>query len=121
MKILLCDDEPDILLVTSMVLERIGGQEVIQASGGAEAIEAARLGRPDAIVIDVMMPDMDGTEVQAKLLEDPATRDIPVVFLTAKTAQSDVDRLRALGVKGVIGKPFDPFTIATTLERILAS
>lgn len=120
MRILLCDDEPDILLVTAMVLEKIGGHQVIQAQGGQEAIEAAARTRPDAILVDVMMPDMDGPEVLARLRAQPETATTPVVFLTARTGPTDLERFREMGVKGVIAKPFDPFTVADQLSKILS-
>jgi CheY-like chemotaxis protein len=118
-KILVVDDELNIREVTQMSLEMIGGFEVIQAASGAEALQVAALERPDAILLDVMMPDMDGPTTFVKLQGDPACADIPVVLLTAKIQPSDRARFEGLGVAGLISKPFDPMTLPHEIERVL--
>lgn len=119
MKVLLIDDEPDIRRVARLGLSRVGGMEVIEASTGAEGLVKAREERPDAVLLDVMMPGLDGPSTLARLREDPATAGVPVVFLTAKAIGAEVDRLRALGAAGVLTKPFDPMTLARDLRAVL--
>jgi two-component system alkaline phosphatase synthesis response regulator PhoP len=118
-RILVVDDEDHIREVAEVSLEAIGGHEVITAASGIEAIEKAATQRPDAILLDVMMPELDGPGTLARLRSDPATRSVPVVFLTAKVREGDVERLRALDVAGVLAKPFDPMTLPEQLSRIL--
>jgi CheY-like chemotaxis protein len=118
-RILVVDDEDHIREVAEVSLEAIGGHEVITAASGIEAIEKAATQRPDAILLDVMMPELDGPATLARLRSEPATRSIPVVFLTAKVREGDVERLRALDVAGVLAKPFDPMTLSEQLSRIL--
>lgn len=120
-KILVVDDDPAILLVASIALTEIGGFEVLQAKGGAEAIEYAKQNRPDAILMDLVMPGLDGPDVLEKLRTDHQTDKIPIIFHTAKTDPSDIRTMLALGAKGVIGKPFDPVELAGEIERILQS
>jgi len=118
-RILVVDDEDHIREVAEVSLEAIGGHEVVTAASGIEAIEKAVTERPDAILLDVMMPELDGPATLARLRSEPATRGIPVVFLTAKVREGDVERLRALDVAGVLAKPFDPMTLSEQLSRIL--
>jgi CheY-like chemotaxis protein len=119
MKVLLIDDEPDIRRVARLGLTRVGGMEVVEASSGAEGLVKAREERPDAVLLDVMMPGLDGPSTLARLREDPATAGVPVVFLTAKAMAAEVDRLKALGAAGVLTKPFDPMTLARDLRAAL--
>jgi CheY-like chemotaxis protein len=118
-RILLVDDEADIRTVAIAALERLAGWSVVPASSGAQAIELARVEAVEAIVLDVMMPGMDGPTTLTHLQADERTRDIPVVFLTAKVQQADQDGLRALGARGVVAKPFDPLTLADSLSSEL--
>jgi CheY-like chemotaxis protein len=111
-RILYIDDEADIREVAQMALELDSEFEVRACSSGAEGIEEARQWRPDLILLDVMMPVMDGPAVLERLGEDPATAAIPVVFITARTQAKEVDSLRQLGARGVLAKPFDPMTLA---------
>ena len=117
--VLLVDDEPDIVMVGSMALRDIGGLEVMTASSGAEAIEALNAATPDVIVLDVMMPNMDGPTTLAKIREKPDLAAIPVVFLTAKAQPSEMARYLALGAAGVIAKPFDPMTLADQIRELV--
>lgn len=118
-RILVVDDEDDIREVAQVSLETIGGHEVLTASSGTEAIEKATSERPDAILLDVMMPELDGPATLARLRSEPATQRIPVVFLTAKVREADVERFMALDVAGVLAKPFDPMTLPDQLSRVL--
>ncbi len=119
MKILMIDDEADIRLIARVSLSRIGGMEVIEADNGAEGVQRAAQEKPDAILLDVMMPLMDGAATLSALRANAATAAIPVIFLTAKVLRSEIERLQALGVAGVLTKPFDPLTLPDQLRRIL--
>ncbi len=119
MKLLLIDDEPDIREVASLALETVGEHEIITAASGLEGIERARADRPDAILLDVMMPELDGPSTLERLRSLEETRHIPVVFLTAKVQASERKRLAALDVRGIIAKPFDPLTLAEEIEKVL--
>jgi CheY-like chemotaxis protein len=121
MRILVVDDDPAMLMVAALALENAGGFEVVQAQGGAEAIESARANRPDAILIDLIMPDVDGPDVLERLRAGHQTATIPVIINTAKDDPAEVRSLLARGAKGVIGKPFDPVELAGEIHRILAS
>ena len=114
-RVVLVDDEDDIRLVARTSLERLAGWEVHAASSGAEAIALARQHQPDAIVLDVMMPGMDGPATLVELQGDEVTASIPVVFLTAKVQAAERRRLEELGAAGVVAKPFDPMTLAGEL------
>ena len=119
MKILMVDDEADIRRVARLSLTRLGGMEVVEAASGQEALEQAKTSAPDAILLDVMMPGMDGPAVLSALRADPATAGIPVVFLTAKAMTSEVERLQGLGALAVLTKPFDPVSLAQELRAAL--
>lgn len=118
--ILLIDDEDDIREVATLTLETMGDFSVTSASGGKAGIECARRERPDAILLDVMMPELDGPSTLARLREIEVTRDIPVIFLTAKVQAVDRRRLADLGAVGIIAKPFDPMTLADEVSALLA-
>ena len=123
--ILLVDDEDDIREVAGLSLEAVGDWRVSSAVSGTEAISKAAGERPDAILLDVMMPDLDGPTTFGRLQADPATRDIPVILLTAKAQGADLQRFQDLGVAGVLTKPFDPMAlpgqVAEVLDRHAAS
>ena len=118
-RILIVDDEDDIREVAQVSLELVGQFEVLTAPSGKAGIETARSAQPDAILLDVMMPDMDGPTTLARLQADPATRDIPVVFLTAKAQTADRARLAQLGAAGILTKPFDPLKLASEVAATL--
>jgi CheY-like chemotaxis protein len=118
-RVLLVDDEPDIRRIGQVSLQAVGKLEVQLASSGAEALSLARARRPDAILLDVMMPEMDGPACLLLLRADEQTRDIPVLFMTAKVQTQEVDRYLALGAVGVIRKPFDPMTLANDVRALL--
>ena len=119
MKVLIVDDEEDIRTVARLGLAAGGGMAVIETGSGEDAVELARAERPDVILLDVMMPGMDGPTTLAALRADADTAAIPVVFLTAKVLASEVDRLRALGAAAVLPKPFDPLELADQLRAAL--
>ena len=118
-RVLLIDDEDDIREVASLSLESVAGWETMLAPSGREGIRIAREQQPDAILLDVMMPDLDGPTTFRLLQEDPLTKSIPVVFLTAKAQAVEQRVLRELGANGVIAKPFDPLTLAAQVSGLL--
>jgi CheY-like chemotaxis protein len=118
-RILLVDDDEAIRMVAGLALGRVGGYDVETVPSGDEALEVVRRRPPDAIVLDVMMPGMDGPSTLAELRGLPAGRTVPVVFLTASLQPDEVDRLTSLGVAGVLGKPFEPMTLAAELAELL--
>lgn len=113
------DDEDLILEIAQMSLEMVGGWEVTMAHGGAEGIAAARSTLPDAIVMDVRMPGMDGPAACRALRADPATAAIPIVLLTAQVQESDQRAFAELPIVGVLGKPFDPMQLPGQLAAVL--
>ena len=118
-RVLIVDDEDDIREVAQLSLEMTAGWEVLTAASGAEALSRAAAERPDAILLDVMMPEMDGPATYERLRASSATRGIPVVLLTAKVQASDQRRLSELGVAGVLAKPFDPMRLADEVAEVL--
>jgi CheY-like chemotaxis protein len=119
-RILLVDDEDDIREVATISMQAVGGWEVLSARSGTEAIEKALAEQPDAILLDVMMPDLDGPTTFRRLQEDPRTRDIPVILLTAKAQAADRRSFEELGVTGVLNKPFDPMALPEQVAELLA-
>lgn len=119
-KVLLVDDDEDIRVIGEMALREVGGLEVVMASGGEQALQLVGSERPDVVLLDVMMPRMDGPTTFKRLRQDEATAEIPVVFVTAKVQRQEIQRYLDLGAIGVIGKPFDPMTLADELRRIAA-
>jgi CheY-like chemotaxis protein len=119
--ILLVDDEDDIREVATISLEAVGGWQVSSASSGIDGITKALAERPDAILLDVMMPGIDGPTTFKRLHDDPRTRDIPVILLTAKAQAADRDRFKELGVAGMLTKPFDPMALSDQVAAILAT
>jgi CheY-like chemotaxis protein len=119
MKILIIDDEADIRRIANLALGRVGLMEVLEATSGVEGLRKAEDNHPDAILLDVMMPGLDGPSTLAALRSNPATANIPVIFLTAKAMVSELSRLRALGAAGVLTKPFDPMTLAMQVRAAL--
>jgi CheY-like chemotaxis protein len=117
--ILLIDDDEDIRAVTRVSLETVGKWVVRTASSGREGLAKAAAAQLDAILLDVMMPEMDGPTTFQHLQADPALRQIPVILLTAKVQASDRRHFSELGVQGVIAKPFDPLTLAKQVAEIL--
>ena len=120
-KILLVDDEADIRLIAEISLSNLGGWQVIQAASGPEAIALAAREKPDLVLLDVMMPGMDGPATLEKLREAEDGHSTPVIFMTAKVQKAEIDRLLGLGVRGLIPKPFDPMTLPDEIRRILGT
>ena len=118
-RILVVDDDELILEVAQMSLEVVGGWTVLTAADGQQGLEVARAELPDAIVMDVMMPGMDGPTAAVALRADPVTAGIPIVLLTAKVQAADRATFAELPVRGVLGKPFDPMRLPAELSTIL--
>ena len=117
--ILLIDDEETIQEVVQVGIEIETGWQVAIASSGIEGIAVAASQQPDAILLDVMMPEMDGISTLSQLKANTKTRSIPVIFLTAKTQAADKNLFQSLGVVGVITKPFNSMTLASRIARML--
>ena len=120
LRILYVDDEPDIREVACLALSLDPDLEVRSCASGAEAIEEAVSWRPSLILLDVMMPVMDGPATLAALRDRLGDEIMPVVFITARTQAADIERLAALGVEGMIAKPFDPMILAAEARAFLA-
>lgn len=110
--VLIIDDEEDIREVVELTLQTMGGWQVLTAASGMEGIAIARAERPDAILLDMMMPDLDGIATLAILRATSETQHIPVILITAKEKNVDRTRLAELKVTAIIAKPFDPMTLA---------
>ncbi len=117
-RILMVEDEPDIQMVARIALEVVGGYRVEMCSSGPEALEKILSIHPDLILMDVMMPGMDGPTTLKKLRSTPATAHFPVVFMTAKIQSHEIQKYRGMGALGVIPKPFDPMTLATSVNAL---
>lgn len=113
--LLLVDDDDDIREVAATALELVHGFRVVTANGGLTGLQQARLHQPDGILMDVMMPGMDGLETAKCLKADPATVSIPVILLTARVDGDEPEE----NVAGVISKPFDPMTLGAEVRRVL--
>jgi CheY-like chemotaxis protein len=118
-RVLVVDDDDHIREVATLALEVVAGWSVISTNSGVDAAELARAERPDAVLLDVMMPEVDGPTTVARLREDPATAGIPVILLTAKNVGMDRVVDGELPVAGLIAKPFDPMTLAGEVSRQL--
>ncbi|MDJ0687057.1 MAG: response regulator [Xenococcaceae cyanobacterium MO_188.B32] len=118
-RILVIDDDEDIQDVARVALEVVGGWEVITASSGSEGIHLAAIEQPDAILLDVMMPDLDGIATLEQLKANPATKAIPVILLTAKVQSSDRDRFAHIDIIAIITKPFKTMLLANQVTEIL--
>lgn len=119
MKVLIVDDEADIRRIGELSLQSVGGWDVVLAESGAKGVEAARAHRPDLILMDMMMPEMDGLTTLRLLREDPDLGRTPVVFMTAKVQRNEVERYLQAGALGVVHKPFDPMTLPDEIKKIL--
>ncbi|MBW4520509.1 MAG: response regulator [Scytolyngbya sp. HA4215-MV1] len=118
-RILVVDDEATIREVVTVCLKRLGGWDVLTAASGQDALQQARAERPDAIVLDVMMPEMDGFAFLQNLRADPTTQDIPVVLLTANSYLPHSDRLTNLGVMLTIPKPFQALDLVRQIAQVM--
>lgn len=117
---LVVDDDPDIRLITELALARVAGWRVITADRARTGIELARTHHPSVVLMDLMMPEMDGIEAVRLLRADPLTADIPVVLVTAKSAVSgDEPPWSGVEIAGVIPKPFNPRTLAQEVSELV--
>lgn len=120
-RILYVEDEPDIRFVAQMALKAVGGFTVIACASGPEALSAAPDARVDLLLLDVMMPGMDGPSTLKALRELPATASTPVIFMTAKVQAAEVALYKSLGALEVIPKPFDPMQLSAQIRAIWAA
>ncbi|MEM7771372.1 MAG: response regulator [Cyanobacteria bacterium P01_E01_bin.6] len=118
-RLLIVDDEESIQKVVSLSLKMEANWNTITASSGQEGIRQAEIHQPDAILLDVMMPEIDGIATFEALHRNPKTKPIPVILLTAKTQTSEKRLFQKLGVAGVITKPFNPLTLASQIVELL--
>ncbi len=118
-KILIADDRSEVVELVKVTLEGKGYQS-IDASDGREALEKIKREKPDLVLLDIVMPKMDGFEVLSKLRKDPKTKDIPIIMLTAKGQKLDQEKGKELGATGYIIKPFSPSALLKRIEEILA-
>jgi DNA-binding response OmpR family regulator len=116
--VLLVDDERAIRTICRVNLES-DGFAVVEAADGDEALARVGRERPSLVLLDVMMPGVDGWSVAERLAADPATRDVPVVFLSARATPDDVLRAQELGAVGYVMKPFDPLELAALVKNLL--
>ena len=120
-KILHVEDEADIREITKLALEAVGGFVVETCASGEEALKIAPTFQPDLVLLDVMMPGMDGPETLRAMNMLPEIEDVPVVFMTAKIQRSEILDYEGLGAAGVITKPFDPMTLSDQIHEIWQS
>jgi CheY-like chemotaxis protein len=117
--VLVVDDNDDIRELAQLCLETVDGWAVLTASSGAAGIESARENQPDAVLLDIMMPGMDGLTTFQHLQSDESTRDIPVLLFTAKLQARDRQIWHGTAIRGTIAKPFDPMTLGTQVSKTL--
>lgn len=116
--ILYVEDEPDIQTIARLALQSVGGFEVFLCSSGGEALKVAPTMKPDLILLDVMMPEMDGMATLGALKRLEGSRDTPIIFMTAKVQTQEVQQYLDLGAIGVIPKPFNPMSLSQTVRNI---
>lgn len=117
-KILYVEDEADIQAVASVALEAVGGFELEICSSGEEALEKTETFSPDLLLLDVMMPGMDGPTTLQKLREKPSLSETPAIFMTAKVQNNEIEHFKQIGALDVIPKPFDPMKLADQIKQI---
>ena len=115
-KILYVEDEADIQAVAKIALEAVGGFQLRVCSSGQEALAEASTFGPELLLLDVMMPGMDGPTTLQKLRELPGIAEVPVIFMTAKVQPQEIEYFKSLGAIDVIAKPFDPMTLAQSIR-----
>jgi CheY-like chemotaxis protein len=118
MKILLAEDDSSVQVIARLTLQKVGGHEVVTVANGVEAVERAAKEKFDLILLDGMMPEMDGFEACRRLKANASTRDVPVIFLTAKNQQADFEEARKAGGIGYIVKPFDAKELCNEIQKI---
>ncbi|MBX9692876.1 MAG: response regulator [Cyanobacteria bacterium] len=119
MKVLIIDDEEDFRTIASSCLGLLGGAEVVEASTGEEGLKKAEKDQPDVILLDLVMPEMDGIQTLTNMRKNPATEDIPVIFVTTKGMFDEFEEMKKLGALAVITKPFDPVKLGDQIREIL--
>ncbi|MEG4106966.1 response regulator [Microcoleus sp. S13_C5] len=118
-QILIVDDQEHLRELVQLCLEDLAGWNTLVAESGEECLQILQTERPNAILLDLSMPGMDGFAVYARLRSDPITRSIPVILLTARVMSTDIAEFAEMGVAGVIRKPFDPTTLPGKVAEIL--
>ena len=116
-RILYAEDEPDIKSIAQIALEDIGGFTVKYCNNGREVVDEAEGFQPDLLLLDVMMPGMDGPTALLELRKRTQLKDIPAIFMTAKIQSIEIEEYKAIGVAGIIEKPFDPMTLAERIQE----
>ena len=119
-RLLHVEDDQDILEIAQMSLEMSGDFDLLQCDNAADALVAAPRFRPDVMIFDMMMPEMSGVQLLAKLREDPSFADVPVIFMTARAQPQERRDLIASGAVDVIVKPFDPISLGDQIKAIIA-
>lgn len=117
--IMLVDDEADIRTIAELALVSIGGWDVALAESGQDALTQLAKQTVDLVLLDVMMPDMDGPTVLRRMRDSETLAHIPIIFMTAKVQRREIDHFIELGALGVIGKPFDPMQVSEEIRRIM--
>ena len=118
-RILIVDDETGIRRITQISLSTIAGWETLVAASGQEGLTIAEVEQPDVILLDVMMPEMDGIATLQKLQANPATQTIPIILLTAKAQTSEQQQFAELPITGIITKPFKALDLVTQIRSLL--
>lgn len=119
-RLLIVDDEDDIRTIVKAALEELAGWQVLEAASGQAGLQVATTERPDAILLDISMPDMDGFDLFVQIQKNPATQAIPVIVLTSKVLARDRSRFADLPLAGVITKPFNPLSLGSQITDLLA-
>lgn len=120
-KVLIIDDDADILTVSSMALKTLLHIEVLCAGSGQKGIDLALTSSPDLILLDMMMPVMDGITTMQKIKENPQLKNIPIIFFTAKVTKDEISKYKELGILDIITKPFDPLSLGKSIEKLWES
>ena len=118
-KVMVVEDDPDIQTVVRLSLKMRGVADVLVVENGEECLAQVTTYKPEVILLDVMMPRLDGYETCRRLKENPATRSIPVIFLTAKAQQYEIGRGLEMGATGYLTKPFDPMMLHSQIIELL--
>lgn len=117
-RVLVCDDDPVILRLLQVNLE-LEGYDVLSATNGVEAVSVATAEDPDLVILDIMMPRMDGYEACERIKGNDKTKDTPIIFLSAKAQLADIERGTVSGVSEYLTKPFDPAQLVAVIERLV--
>jgi two-component system OmpR family response regulator len=121
MKVLIAEDDPDIQIILKMILTRLGKCDVTVTDQGDQVVPLVKTNKPGLILLDVMLPEMSGTEICKLLKSNPETEPIPVIFLTARSMPAEAQKALSIGALGYLAKPFDPMTLVGQINEILSS